>query len=321
MGYLIGKLRRAVFGISPREALFSCRGFPRGASEAQVHLERAGMTFVSGYNAALQETNPQLLMSVLNRNDRELVGFAFEGAAMGLAILDLITPWNRSRVAAFLKGTGAQHVYMVHVGTGWALARLKRPINPYLERMDPILRWLVMDGYGFHQGYFHWKRFIEHREVPANVSGYATRVFDQGLGRALWFVHAADVERIPAAVGDFDVSRQADLWSGVGLACAYAGKVTLSELKQLRAVAKPYQPQLAQGAAFAAKARLLAGNATEYMDQACRELCGVTAQMAAKFTDKALENLPVDGDQPAFEVWRLRLHEIFATSTLEKIES
>ncbi len=314
-------MRRVVFGISPREALFSRRGFPSGAPQTQAHLERAGMTFVAGYNTALQETDPQLLMNVLNRNDRELVGFAFEGAAMALAILDLIIPWNRSRVATFLKGPGTQHVYMIHVGAGWALARLKRPINPYLKRMDPILRWLVMDGYGFHQGYFHWKRFTVHKEFPAGVSDYALRVFDQGLGRALWFVHAADVEHISAAVDSFDASRQADLWSGVGLACAYAGKVTLSELKRLRALAKPYRPQLAQGAAFAAKARLRAGNATGYTDQACRELCGVTAQRAARLTDEALENLPVNGDLPSFEVWRSRLHHVFATSALEKIES
>jgi hypothetical protein len=235
---------------------------------------------------------------------------------MAFALLDLVTPWNKTRFDAYLKTGQAQHVYMIHVGAGWALARLGRSIQPFLDRRDPVLRWLVVDGYGFHQGYFHWQRHINNQELPRNMSGYAWRAFDQGLGRATWFVFGADVERIAAAVYRFAAHRQADLWSGVGLACTYAGKVSLADMRRLRDAAGQYCPQVAQGAAFAAKARLRADTMMDYTDQACRELCGMSALEAAQLTDQAFENLSLDGEEPAYEVWRLRLQGMFAKKVM-----
>ncbi|MFQ6009294.1 MAG: DUF1702 family protein, partial [Candidatus Zixiibacteriota bacterium] len=321
MRHLAGRLRRIVFGISQREALFSRRGFFARTSEARAHLEQVGATFIAGYNAALEETDATSLMPVLNQNERELTGFAFEGAAMALALLDLITPWNRTRIDKYLEVAGAQHVYMIHIGAGWALARLRRSIESYLKRRHPVYRWLVVDGYGFHQGYFHWKRFIESRKLPIKMSGYALRAFDQGLGRALWFMYGADVEQVSSSVRSFAAHRQPELWSGVGLACAYAGKVSLPEIRRLRTAAGQYYPQLAQGAAFAAKARLRAENLTEYTDQVCQELCGISAVEAANLTDRALENLPTESEEPAYQVWRSRLHSMFAMSEPGKVRS
>ena len=50
---------------------------------------------------------------------------------------------------------------MMHVGLGWALARLRRSVTPYLAQLDPLLGWLAVDGYGFHEGYFDWPRYVE----------------------------------------------------------------------------------------------------------------------------------------------------------------
>jgi hypothetical protein len=73
----------------------------------------------------------------------------------------------------------------------------------------------------------------------------------------------------------FPQSRQADLWSGVGLACAYAGGVDRRRLEFLREAAGPYLAQAAQGAAFAAKARARAGNPAHQTDLACGVFCGI----------------------------------------------
>ena len=93
-------------------------------------------------------------------------GFAYEGAAMALALLDHVLPWRRNRLARFIRGPARDHIYMAHVGAGWALARLRRGTNRYFHKLDPLLRWLAMDGYGFHEGYFHWQRTIEARQQP-----------------------------------------------------------------------------------------------------------------------------------------------------------
>jgi alkylated DNA nucleotide flippase Atl1 len=104
------------------------------------------------------------------------------------------------------------------------------------------------------------------------------------------------------------------LWSGVGLAATYAGIVSETSLGELREKAGRFHPQLAQGAAFAAKARQRAGNLTDYTSLATKVLCGLPAENAARITDEALENLPADSDVPAYEIWRRRIQKHFLST-------
>lgn len=312
VGRIGARVRCRLFGIGLNEASFALRGFQPGAPEAQDKLERAAEAFIRAYNDVLEEMSPQGIASALGVVDPQLQGFAYEGAGMALALLDCLTPWNRGRLRAFLEGPGDRHTYMVHVGAGWAYARLRRlhrSLDRVLAKMDRLLRWLVVDGYGFHEGYFHPKRFIEGCERPDRLSGYACRAFDQGLGRCLWFVESADVSRVAAAAARFDRSRQEDLYSGVGLACTYAGGVDRVAIKALQAGAESFESHLAQGAAFAAKARQRAGNPSSHTELACEVLCGTSAQEAARVTDTALVDLPDDRTEPSFEVWRRRVQE------------
>jgi hypothetical protein len=201
---------------------------------------------------------------------------------------------------------------MVHVGAGWALARVRTGQGRYFHRMDPLLRWLAMDGYGFHEGYFHPRRTIDAGTRPRRVSGYGRRAFDQGLGRSLWFVCGADVERLVRTIAGLAPERHGDLWSGVGLAAAYAGGVSAAELETLRTSAGACLPAVAQGAAFAAKTRLRAGNPAEHTALGCQIVCGESLQEAAHATDAALEDLSGDTDaQPAYEQWRQRIQHHF----------
>jgi hypothetical protein len=285
-------------------------------------LEHAARTFVHGYHRALQETDPDALEVRLGDVEAELRGFAFEGAAMALALLDMVTPWKRDRVQAFLAGAGSRHIYMVHVGVGWALARLHKPIKrriragqarrpngrmARLAKFDPLLGHLIMDGYGFHEGFFDWRRYVQRQEVPDQLEGYDRRMFDQGLGRSVWFVDGADAERIPRTVAAFAPRRRADLWSGVGLACAYAGGVDRSSIEALREAAGSNLPQMGLGAAFAAKARQRAGNAAPHTELACEILCGMSAGEAAELTDATLQGLTDGGSKSAYERWRQRV--------------
>jgi hypothetical protein len=304
----MGRLRRIIFGISPEEATFMRRGFSYRDERARVRLERIGATFLHGYHTALEAESGEPLARQLNTVEAEFRGFAFEGAAMALALLDRLLPWGGGRLKSFVEGAGAAHVYMLYVGAGWALARLRRDPARARKSFDPLLGRLAADGYGFHEGYFKWPVYVARRERPRRLSGYALRVFDQGLGRSLWFVRGAEVEKIIETVGAFEQERQSDLWSGVGLACAYAGGVDDAGVEALRAGAGRFAPQLAQGAAFAAKARERAHNTAAHTEKACRILCGMSAGAAAEITDAALIGLPSDdGDVPAYEVWRRRI--------------
>lgn len=327
---LSGGLFRLLLGISPREVTFARRGFRYGRLVARRRLERIGAYFLHGYHAALIRSDPWDLASELDTVGREDLGFAYEGAAMGIAVLDHLwpwrvcgrpdpssgtagrqLPWTGRRLEGFMAGPGSDHIYMTHVGVGWALARLRLRIETTLARLDTLLRWLAVDGYGFHEGYFHWRRSVAKGEVPRRVVGYARRAFDQGLGRSLWFVEGADVPSIAGAVRAFDRHRWADLWSGVGLAAAYAGGAEEEELGRLKAAAGPYGPALAQGAAFAAKARQRSGTPAGHTGLACRVFCGLDAGEAAFVTDAALEGLPESGPLPSYEIWRRRIQSCF----------
>jgi len=303
-------------GISPEETSFARRGFCVADPRVQSHLERAAGTFVEGYHLALVETDVDALAGRLSEVEPFWRGFAFEGAAMGLALTDSLVPFRRSRFRAFLAGPGVAHAYMVHVGFGWAAARLpwvRRNLQPRLQKLDPLLRWLVVDGYGFHEGFFHAPRCFREQAVPRRISGYARRAFDQGLGRCLWFAECADPGRIAKTIQAFPPPRREDLWSGIGLACTYAGGVDRVVVEELASVESQYGPQLAQGAAFAAKARERANNMATHTGIACEILCGTSAQTAAAITDECLVDLPPDDAEPAYEHWRQRIQTRLAS--------
>jgi enediyne biosynthesis protein E3 len=312
--HALQSMRRILFRIPAAETTFARRGFHNVNHKTSIYLEQVGRSFVYGYDAALANHDLHTLTQHLDGVEGKWRGFAFEGAAMALTLIDQFVPWKTPRLQSFLAGPATSHVYMVHVGVGWTIARLiwlRHNIDGCLAQLDSLLRWLAVDGYGFHEGYFHWSQSVVEQRIPKRVVGYARRAFDQGLGRSLWFVDGADVERIPDTIAKFDLSRRADLWSGVGLACAYAGGVSFTSIQTLKKAAGSYSSELAQGAAFAAKARQRAGNYEPHTDLACRIFCGLSADNAADITDKALIDLPIASDNPTYELWRERIRMTF----------
>jgi enediyne biosynthesis protein E3 len=304
----LGKLRRIFFGIPSEKAVFSRPGF---AKEAWLRFQPVAHSLVEGYHATLEDSRFEVLVPRLNALDPELHGFAYEGAGMGLAALDSIAPW-KNRLQAFVDGPGAAHIYPIYVGVGLALARLHKQPERFLTRLDPLLGWVVVDGYGFHEGFFSRRRYIDQRAVPTHLSPYARRLFDQGLGRCIWFSSGAVVERVAEIIAPFAQDRQADLWSGVGLACAYAGGADRAAIENLLAVAHPYKFQLARGAAVAAKGRQQAGNLAPYTELACEIFCDLSADQAAHLIDATREGLPTQSAEPAYEIWRQRTQAQFA---------
>ena len=315
---LLRRTRRAVFGISPEEVLVTRRGFHVVETSTVSRLERVGTEFLRGFHAALEDASGAVLASRLNREvEPEFRGFAFEGAGMALMLLDRLH-LERNSLADFLAGPGDPHKYMVIVGAGWAFARLpwlRARLDRAMAPLDPVLRWLAVDGYGFHEGYFHWPESIGRCRLPRGVTGYAVRAFDQGLGRSLWFVQGIQPEPVAAAIARFPSSRHADLWSGVGLACTYAGGADRPAILRLRELAGAYVNNLAQGASFAAEARIRAGNPVQHSDLVCHLVCGMSAEEAAAIPREELSGLPADGQEPAYEVWRQRIQRRLAERT------
>ncbi len=306
---------RLLLRLSPSEASFAARGFHRCDGDIQERLEHIGRVFLEGYDAALKHSVAADIASEIDGVSPEFRGFAFEGAAMALTLLDHLLPGPKRRLRAWQEGPGNAHVYMTYIGAGWAVARLPwlrwRP-GTTIAALDPVLRWLVLDGYGFHEGYFHWQRCIERQAIPHGISGYFRRAFDQGLGRSLWFVEGANPCRVSTRIAAFARSRQADLWAGIGIACAYAGGTNQQGLEALRTAAGSSQAHLAQGTAFAAGARHRASIPAQPTELACQVLWHWSAGSVAEIVDRCRHSLLADGAEPAYEVWRGLIRESWA---------
>jgi enediyne biosynthesis protein E3 len=303
----MGKIRKILLGGLPKPAL----AFRQAHSPAARYLGNVFFTVVRCYHATLEDDRLDVLLPKLNAVAPDLRGFAYEGAAMGLMQLDCVLPWQ-NRLQPFMAGPAAPYSYPASMGTGLALARLRKQPEQFFGRLDPLLRWLAIDGYGFRHGIFARPFAIERQAVPEHLSAYARCAFDHGLGRSLWFATGADVARIAATLAAFPHARQQDLWSGVSFACAYAGGAERAAIETLSTIAERYRPQLALGAALGAKGRQRGGNLVPHTDLACEILCGTSGDEAAQITDMTMQNLPADGVEPAYAIWRQRIQMQFA---------
>src|ERR1700761_9206609 len=122
-GTLAGAIRNRIFTPNPREVTFERRGFRSTGAAQQANLERIGRTFLSGFSCGMTGGGVAGIGSGLALVDKPFLGFAFEGCAMALAVRDALLP-RQHWIRDFLAGPGAPHVYMAHIGIGWAMARL-----------------------------------------------------------------------------------------------------------------------------------------------------------------------------------------------------
>ncbi|MFC5818584.1 DUF1702 family protein [Nonomuraea sp. NPDC050478] len=275
-------------------------GFVPNSSPAKRQLLEIVAAFGEGYNRALDKVPD------VTDLPRHLHGFAIEGAAMSCTLLDTIT-FRGNRLRALMENTGGRYTHLIHVGAGWALARLRRTRWPGLG--DEMLRWLAWDGWGFHQAYFMPRKVFHNHWIEVGARGATRPIRDQGTGRALWFYTGSDPELIARLIGTYPPHRRSDLWAGIGLAAAYTG--VSGGTDDLLAVGAGHREHLAQGAAFAAKAHVLSGHVPPGSAKAVETLTGVTPDVAAGWTDQALARIPRPGSPADYELWRAGIRKTF----------
>lgn len=307
-------LRRRILTPSMTQTLLATRGFTEKSPAARERLETIGRIFLTGYGIAVEARDVPEIEAGLEAIEADVRGFAYEGAGMGVSMLDGLPGFGGGRFEGLLRGRGAAHSYMVNVGAGWAMARLPRLRWGRVRGSDALLRWLILDGYGFHQAYFKTAKYVhgQYREPafpwPADgPRGHADKVIDQGIGRAMWFVGGADPGLVAAMIGKFAPERRGDLFAGAGLAATYAGAADKQELFDFWDLARPYRAEVAQGSAFAATARFEAGLSGEHTELAASVFCGTTVERAAAICRETRPEPPYaegpDGT-PAYERWR-----------------
>jgi hypothetical protein len=304
---ILGTAMRPMFAVTPTDVPV----LTNGSGPTTERLTKVVYTVTECCELTLTSRHEATLTAKLDAYPEELRGFAYEGAGVGLAALDLLLPYKR-RTRRFVDGPAGDYIFAVYLGAGMGLARLHRNPESFRRRLgDPVMSWVVLDGYGFHEGFFAHRRHVQERATPAWLSGYGQRAFDHGLGRSIWFATGADVKRIQATVDGFPEQRRGDLWSGVGLACGYTGGVGDSGVRQVRSLAGVHLPRLAEGVVLAARARHQVGNPGSEIETACQVICGLDSDEAAEVAAAALAGLPTDDIDPAYEIWRQRIRSQF----------
>ena len=292
---------------------FGLRRFRLRSGPARGVLEASAEAFLTGFNAAVCWPSGERLSGAIDRLDAPFRGFAHEGAGMACGLLDIMGWPGGGHVRRLLSGPALNYPHLVHVGAGWAFARLG--VRPGLRRSatpDPLLRWLAWDGFGFHQGFFHADRVVGGRVLERGLTADQRAIRDQGLGRSLWFHECADPEGIVLRIGEFARDRRADLWAGVGLAAGYAGGVRQAELESLAAAADDYRADLAQGCVFACTARLTSGIIPSHTRLAAAVLAGVSPEIAAEWAAESQRELAPEAHTSAhYQQWRAGIRQRF----------
>ncbi|MFI9560566.1 DUF1702 family protein [Nonomuraea endophytica] len=294
----------------PVESDLGRRRFRLRAGAAPGVLTAAEETYVYGYNAVIARE-----IHKVGRVPQERQPFAWEGAAAAATMLDLITMTRGRRLNELLAGPAQLHPHAAHLGAGRAHALLRLPPTWGMRRAHPLLRWLAIDGYGFQRSMSKADLMVGERAMPELAVRAHCAIFDQGLGRLLWYHDCAAPDDLTAHIHAYPASRRADLWSGVAFAAVYTGGADLDELDQLAvyAGADGFRQHLAQGAAFACAAWLTAGSLPVHAAEAAPILTGAPAEEAAAWTDAALASLGHDPHtHDDFLTWRAQTRRAWA---------
>jgi enediyne biosynthesis protein E3 len=276
---LFTRLKSRLLDLSPREASFARRGFPGVNSPSRAHLEQVIETFIEGYNLSVTERDMVQLTKRLDASfSPAFVGFAYEGTGLYFALADLFFPRAESRLATFTRTVARPFDFITMVGAGFAVARVPfglRRLESYQQNLNRLTSWCLADGYGFHQGFFYWQRFVEGGEAPPpSLDLQNRRLFDAGVGRAMWWVFGADPSAIAKTISKVDAERRPEMWMGIGTALAYAGGAPPDALASLPSLAGEYRLDLLSGIPFAAHMRDRGRNPAEWTDEVCATLLG-----------------------------------------------
>ena len=318
MPTVFGSMRRLLLTPQLTEVTFAKRGFPAASSAAAPRLEAIPQAVICGFEWGIDARSQWEVERRLELIDTEMLGFAYEGVTMAFTVLDAMGRGHRTR--DLLLGPGRRHIFLAYIGMGFAMARLPRRLWPKVvpdltgDPYYPTMSWLAVDGYGFDRAYFETPRWVDAQQVPApyrweGSPDYFLRAVDQGIGRALWFICGGHAPDIATAVQRFASHRRPDLWSGVGLAAAFAGGSDPDGLAALRRAAGDEWTQLALGVVFAAKGRAYAGVAPDHTITACSVLAGLSVDKAVALADATAVDNP--GSEPAYELWRQRIRAHF----------
>ncbi len=201
---------------------------------------------------------------------------AYESASMEMALTKLLSGTALNNWQAFYLRSTKAHTFHMDIGLGWAFAKTEISPTPYLESLQPVTRLMVYDGMGYYNGLFKGRKTVKGQLIPDGINDRDLHGFDQGLGRRLWYISKGNGNELVQLMQPFHLSRHADLWRGVGIACGYVGGCEKDGLEQLLMLSTKYKDQLCTGVTLAAISRGASNSVSNDIELACNVICGKT---------------------------------------------
>ncbi len=217
------------------------------------------------------------LIEYLESTEKEFSSIAYESASMSIALKDFEADTFPHNWLLFANGAAAAHQAQVYVGLGWAIAKFNFPFLTAVKEIDAQFYFRIADGCGYYDGSFKRRQTVINKQLPAYLPAAALPMYDQGIGRSIWYTEKTDIHKIHSTIETFAANRHADLCRGVGIAVAYVGGCDDDDLKTLFQYAAANGFQLACGAALAARSRTIANTMTADTNRCSRLWYALTA--------------------------------------------
>lgn len=274
-------------------------------------METIMQVFLSAQSISEREQDHAVLVKELDRFKNEYRSVAYEAASMTIALRDLDHDVRLSSWFDFTRMHGSMHLSQIHAGLGWALAQKRIFTFNFIQDIGPLLQLRIYDGFGYYDGIFRNRASVVRKIIPEEFSTKVQAGYDQGIGRGLYYSAKGEPGKFSSAVSEFEHSRQADLWRGVGIACVYVGGTDEKTLQNIFFKAGQFQSQLRIAATLVARARRDADAMTPFTESACRLWCGCSSESAAAATVHA--GRLAGHDVHANQIWMdIILHELDA---------
>ncbi|HQW93203.1 MAG TPA: DUF1702 family protein [Ferruginibacter sp.] len=253
------------------------------------------------------------LVSYMEHIPVDFRSIAFESASMAIAIKDLERGGELTDWVKYVSGPAQEHQAQVYVGLGWAIAKLKLPFLPVVEKIENDYHFRVADGCGYYDGSFRQRQTVLSLQLPAYLPQAALCMYDQGVGRSLWYSCRADIHKVKNKIEGFPAERQAALWRGMGIAVAYVGGCDDAYLETVWQYAGANGIQLAYGAALAARSRMKANTMTTDTDRCSRLWFMCSAGGANEFSAETGDTTGT-GNEAGYINWITQIEDRLADS-------
>lgn len=292
-------------------------------NEVSQKIERIKSIFLDTQVFYAKYDNIGTLIEYLENTELEFRSIGYESASIAIALKEMenfpfthqIFPQKNAPAGwyFFSEGPALKHKAQVYIGLGWAVAKLNLPFLQVVQHLETRLHYRVADGCGYYDGSFRQRQTVINQQVPVYLPEAAMSIYDQGVGRSLWYTSNADINKIHSKVDGFPASRHADLWRGIGIAVAYVGGCDDNTIKAIFEYAGEYRVQLACGAALAAKSRMEANTLTTDTNRCSRLWLKFAAGEANMFSVDPVDPATI-GNEAVYFNWITQIEEGLANS-------